>query len=79
MATDPSPSAAAEPVSCDVAVREFESVVASLEGGQPPLEGLLAGCWRGDGLLQCCRPRLEAVAQQVKILEDGHVRPWSQS
>nr|HET7859916.1 exodeoxyribonuclease VII small subunit [Caldimonas sp.] len=79
MATDPSPSAAAEPASYEVALRELESLVASMEGGQLPLEGLLAGYKRGTELLRYCRSRLEAVEQQVKILEDGQLRPWSQS
>jgi len=50
-----------------------------MEGGQLPLEGLLAGYRRGTELLQYCRSRLEAVEQQVKILEDGQLRPWSPS
>jgi exodeoxyribonuclease VII small subunit len=69
----------AEPVSYEAALRELESLVASMEGGQLPLEGLLAGYRRGTELLQYCRSRLEAVEQQVKILEDGQLRPWSAS
>ena len=52
MATDPSPSAAAEPASYEVALRELESLVASMEGGQLPLECLLAGYKRGTNLLR---------------------------
>jgi len=48
-----------------------------MEGGQLPLEGLLEGYRRGTELLQFCRARLEAVEQQVKVLEDGQLRPWS--
>ena len=80
MTTDSSPaSAPSEPASYEVALRELESLVASMEGGQLPLEGLLAGYRRGTELLQYCRSRLEAVEQQVKILEDGQLRPWSAS
>ena len=80
MTTDSSPgSAPAEPASYEVALRELESLVASMEGGQLPLEGLLAGYRRGTEQLQYCRSRLEAVEQQVKILEDGQLRPWSPS
>ena len=43
-----------------------------------PLEGLLASYRRGTELLQYCRSRLEAVEQQVKVLEDGQLRPWPQ-
>ena len=47
-----------------------------MEGGQLPLEGLLEGYRRGTQLLQFCRGRLEAVEQQVKVLEDGQLKPW---
>ena len=45
-----------------------------MEGGQLPLEGLLEGYRRGTELLQYCRSRLEAVEQQVKVLEDGQLQ-----
>jgi exodeoxyribonuclease VII small subunit len=79
MSTDSSTSASAEPASYEVALRELESLVASMEGGQLPLESLLVGYRRGTELLQYCRARLEAVEQQVKILEDGQLKPWSAS
>jgi len=31
---------------------------------------------RGAELLSFCRSRLEAVEQQVRILEDGQLKPW---
>ena len=71
--SDPTPAA---PASYEVALSELESLVASMEGGQLPLEGLLASYRRGTELLQYCRSRLEAVEQQVKVLEDGQLRPW---
>jgi exodeoxyribonuclease VII small subunit len=80
MTTDPRPDPApapAVPASYEVALTELESLVASMEGGQLPLEGLLAGYRRGTELLRYCRSRLEAVEQQVKVLEDGQLRPWS--
>ena len=70
---DPAPAA---PANYEVALSELESLVASMEGGQLPLEGLLASYRRGTELLQYCRSRLEAVEQQVKVLEDGQLRPW---
>jgi len=79
MSTDSKPSAAAEPASYEVALRELGSLVASIEGGQLPLEGPLAGYRRGTELLQYCRSRPDAVEQQVKVLDDGQLRPWSAS
>ncbi|HEV7577576.1 MAG TPA: exodeoxyribonuclease VII small subunit [Caldimonas sp.] len=77
MTTDSRPDATpAAPASYEVALSELESLVASMEGGQLPLEGLLASYRRGSELLQYCRSRLAAVEQQVKVLEDGQLRPW---
>jgi exodeoxyribonuclease VII small subunit len=77
MTTDSRPGPAADaPASYEVALSELESLVASMEGGQLPLEGLLASYRRGTELLRFCRSRLEAVEQQVKVLEDGQLRPW---
>jgi exodeoxyribonuclease VII small subunit len=70
---DPAP---AVPASYEVALSELESLVASMEGGPASLEGLLASYRRGTELLEYCRSRLEAVEQQVKVLEDGQLRAW---
>ena len=64
------------PASYEAALAELESLVASMEGGQLPLEGLLQGYRRGAELLQFCRSRLEAVEQQVKVLENDQLKPW---
>jgi exodeoxyribonuclease VII small subunit len=77
-ATAPDRSGAV-PASYEAALAELESLVASMETGQLPLEGLLEGYRRGTELLQFCRSRLEAVEQQVKVLEDGQLKAWPQT
>lgn len=78
MTTDPSSGQPASvPANYEMALSELEALVASMEAGQLPLEGLLASYRRGAELLQYCRSRLEAVEQQVKVLEDGQLRAWS--
>ena len=72
--SSPAPSA---PASYEDALTELESLVASMEGGQLPLDRLLASYQRGAELLTLCRSRLEAVEQQVKVLEDGQLKPWT--
>ena len=72
--SSPAPSA---PASYEDALTELESLVASMEGGQLPLDRLLASYQRGAELLKLCRSRLEAVEQQVKVLEDGQLKPWT--
>jgi exodeoxyribonuclease VII small subunit len=58
------------------ALAELERLVAAMEGGQLPLDKLLESYKRGAELLGFCRARLEAVEQQVKVLENGELKPW---
>ncbi len=77
MTTDsPTACAPALPATYEAALAELETLVASMEEGQLPLESLLTGYRRGTELLQFCRSRLEAVEQQVRVLEDGQLKAW---
>ncbi len=64
------------PVSYEAAVQELESLVARLEAGQLPLDDLLSQYQRGADLLAFCRSRLDAVEQQIQVMENGSARPW---
>ena len=68
---------AALPASYEEAIAELDALVASMEAGQLPLDRMLASYRRGAELLAFCRSRLEAVEQQVRILEEGHLKPWA--
>jgi len=68
--------AAAQP-SYEDALSELDRLVQSMEADQLPLDRLLESYKRGAELLNFCRARLEAVEQQVKVLEDGHLKPWT--
>ncbi|MBA4341686.1 MAG: exodeoxyribonuclease VII small subunit [Methylibium sp.] len=65
--------------SYEQALDELERLVASMEAGQLPLDQLLASYKRGAELLGFCRERLQAVEQQVKVLEGGDLKPWGDS
>ena len=65
------------PASYEEAVTELDTLVTTMEAGQLPLERMLESYRRGAELLGFCRSRLEAVEQQVKILEDGQLKPWT--
>ena len=67
----------AEPATYEEALGELERLVAAMEGGQMPLDRLLESYKRGADLLGFCRDRLEAVEKQVRVLEDGQLKPWS--
>ena len=70
------PPQAALPASYEDALAELECLVGTMESGQMPLDSLLAGYQRGADLLAFCRGRLDAVEAQVKVLEDGQLKPW---
>jgi exodeoxyribonuclease VII small subunit len=66
-----------EPASYEQALSELDRLVQQMEGGQLPLDQLLDGYRRGAELLSYCRARLQAVEEQVKVLEDGQLQPWN--
>ena len=75
--THPEPRVAA-PVNYESALEELEKLVMQLEGGQMPLDQLLTGYQRGAQLLKYCRDKLEAVENQIKVLEGTELKPWAQ-
>lgn len=62
--------------SYEAALEEIERLVASLESGEMPLDQLLSGYQRGAALLAFCRDKLEAVENQIKVLDGGVAKPW---
>ena len=66
--------ASALPATYEEALAELERLVAAMEGGALPLDRLLESYKRGADLLSFCRGRLEAIEEQVKVLEDGQLK-----
>jgi exodeoxyribonuclease VII small subunit len=66
------------PDTYEAALEELEQLIGRIESGQLPLEQLLAGYERGAQLLAFCRSRLEAVENQIKVLDEGTLKPWNQ-
>ena len=66
------------PASYEAAMEELEKLTSQIESGQLPLEQLLSGYRRGAELLQYCRDKLQAVEDQVKVLDEGVLKPWTQ-
>lgn len=71
------PRAATPPKDYESALAELEAIVADMESGQLPLEASLAAYKRGAELLQYCRQQLADAEQQVKILENGSLKPFN--
>ncbi|MCV2349531.1 exodeoxyribonuclease VII small subunit [Paucibacter sp. Y2R2-4] len=65
--------------SYEQALVELERLVADMEAGQLPLDQLLESYRRGAELLGFCRSRLQAVEQQVKVLEGEGLKQWGES
>jgi exodeoxyribonuclease VII small subunit len=77
LTADPAASSTGpEPPGYEQALSELERLVQAMEGEQLPLDQVLQSYQRGAQLLAYCRGRLEAVEQQVKVLEEGQLKPW---
>jgi exodeoxyribonuclease VII small subunit len=72
-----SPAVSSPSASYEDALAELERLVQAMEGGQLPLDRLLDSYRRGAELLELCRGRLQAVEEQVKVLDDGQLKPWT--
>lgn len=64
------------PVTYEAALGELEHLVGQLESGALPLDQLLSGYQRGAQLLQLCRDKLQAVEDQIKVLDEGTLKAW---
>ena len=71
MASIPEP-----PASFEAALAELEEIVASMEGGQLPLQASLAAYKRGAELLAYCQTALKDAEQQVLVLEKGVLKAF---
>jgi exodeoxyribonuclease VII small subunit len=62
--------------SFESAMSELEQVVSNMESGKLSLEESLAAYKRGVELLQFCRASLDDAQQQVRVLEEGALKPF---
>ena len=67
----------APPANYEAGLQELERLVGELESGQLPLDRLLDSYRRGAFLLTHCRERLQAVEDQIKVLDAGTLKTWS--
>ena len=65
------------PRNFETALAELESIVASMEGGQLPLQASLAAYKRGALLIAFCQTALKDAQQEIEILEKGVLKPFA--
>ena len=73
----PTPVAPDLPSSYEAALQELEQLLAQMEAGDLPLDQLLGSYRRGADLLGFCRDKLEAVEDQIKVLDQGMLKSWT--
>ncbi|MBT2322996.1 exodeoxyribonuclease VII small subunit [Variovorax paradoxus] len=77
----PAPPASSDtsalPASYEAGLQELEQLVTELESGQLPLDQLLGSYQRGAVLLAFCRDKLQAVEDQIKVLDAGGLKVWT--
>jgi exodeoxyribonuclease VII small subunit len=66
----------AAPSSYEAATAELDQLVRQMESAQLPLDQLLSSYQRGAFLLQFCQSKLQALEQQVSIIDNGQMKPW---
>ncbi len=60
----------------ETALDELEAIVQSMEGGKLELEASIAAYRRGMELMKHCQQQLAAAEEQVRILENGELKPF---
>ena len=65
-------------LSFEAAMTELESLVNGLEQGQMPLEASVKTYQRGLELIRHCQTRLSEVEQQIAVLDEQTLKPWSE-
>ena len=76
-ASPDAPDTGALPASYEAGLQELEQLVTELESGQLPLDQLLGSYQRGAALLAFCRDKLQAVEDQIKVLDAGALKAWT--
>jgi exodeoxyribonuclease VII small subunit len=65
------------PASYEAASAELDALVRQMESAQLPLDQLLTSYQRGAFLLEFCQSKLQLLSQQVSIIDNGQLKPWT--
>lgn len=68
---------AALPQDFETALAQLEALVARMEDGSLPLDQSIAAYEKGVELARICQRRLDQAEQQVKVLQENLLQPFS--
>jgi exodeoxyribonuclease VII small subunit len=66
------------PASFEEAMTELKQLVTRMEAGELPLDASVAAYQRGAELVKFCAAQLAKVEEQVKVLEDEMLKPFTE-
>lgn len=66
------------PASYELGLAELEELAVAMESGQLPLGDMMNGYRRASFLLEFCRQQLDTVEAQIRALDGGQIKPWTQ-
>ena len=66
------------PESYELALAELEELAVAMESGQLPLTDMMNGYRRASFLVEFCRQQLDTVEAQIRALDEGPIKHWSQ-
>ena len=66
------------PESYEQALAELVELAVAMESGQLPLGDMMNGYRRASFLLDFCRQQLDTVEAQIRALDEGQIKKWSQ-
>ncbi|MDE2056164.1 MAG: exodeoxyribonuclease VII small subunit [Betaproteobacteria bacterium] len=65
-----------EELTYEVAIKELETLLTQLEGGQLPLEEAIETYRRGSELIRFCQEQLKEAEQKIQILTNGELKEF---
>lgn len=60
----------------ETALAELEAIVRTMESGGAELDASISAYRRGVDLLRHCRQQLAEAEAQIRVLEDGEIKPF---
>ncbi|MDC7706980.1 exodeoxyribonuclease VII small subunit [Vogesella indigofera] len=63
------------PASFESSLAQLEDIIQAMESGDMPLDAALASYKQGIELMKFCQTKLADAEQQLRVLENGELKP----